>query len=551
MSGHEQGFAQSRGFDETILVPFAPESARSGVGHRDFIRAIWYHRRISVPEAWRDMRILLHFGAVDYECEAYIDGVLVGQHYGGTSSFTFNLTTHVHPGGEHDLVVYAADDTRSGLQPGGKQSPRFASYGCMYTRTTGIWQTVWLEGVSAAGLETVQYLPDIHGGRLVIVPWFRGDTGSLRLLVEVSASGSSVGETEVVATPGVPVAVTLRDLRLWNPEDPFLYDVTLSVLSSDGSVLDRVQSYAGVRSLRVVENRILLNEHPVYLRLVLDQGFYPDGIWTAPSDEALRQDIELAQQAGFNGARLHQKVFEERFHYWADRLGYLTWGESSSWGCNPNDPLAGRNFLSEWREILVRDRNHPSIIAWTPFNETADASVRAQHHRVHRDAYALCKHLDPTRPVNDASGYKHVVTDIWTIHDYTQDPAELRENLDPSDPERLQGRHNEDAVRYAGQPYVLDEYGGIKWIADESRTWSETSWGYGNAPRSVEEFYRRLEALTQAVLERPHICGYCYTQLTDVEQEQNGIYCYDRSRKFDMERVRRVFAREPDWWPKA
>jgi beta-galactosidase/beta-glucuronidase len=550
-SGHERGFAASRGFDDAIIVPFAPESPHSGVEHRDFIPAIWYHRRITPPEAWLEKRILLHFGAVDFECEAYVDGVLVGRHFGGTSSFTFDITAHVRPGAEHDLVVYAADDTRSGVQPGGKQSPRYDSYGCMYTRTTGIWQTVWLEATSPAGLESVQYLPDLHGGSLALLPWFRGDARNLRFHVEVSGDGRPAGETEVVATPGVPVGVTLRDLRLWSPEDPFLYDVTLSMLSDDGSLVDQVRSYAGIRSLRVVENRILLNERPLYLRLVLDQGFYPEGIWTAPSDAALRRDIELAQAAGFNGARLHQKVFEERFHYWADRLGYITWGESSSWGCDPNEPVAGRNFLSEWREIVVRDRNHPSIIAWTPFNETADARVREQHHRVHRDAYALCKQLDPTRPVNDASGYKHVVTDIWTIHDYTQDPAELRKHLEPTDPERMQGRNNEDAVRYAGQPYVIDEYGGIKWIPEEDQAWSETSWGYGNAPRTEEEFYQRLEELTNAVLERHHISGYCYTQLTDVEQEQNGIYGYDRSEKLDMERVRRVFTRDPDWWPKA
>ena len=282
---------------------------------------------------------------------------------------------------------------------------------------------------------------------------------------------------------------------------------------------------------------------------MLDQGFYPDGIWTAPSDEALKHDIELSMAAGFNGARLHQKVFEPRFHYWADRLGYLTWGESASWGANINKPLSARHFLSEWEEAVVRDRNHPSIIMWTPFNETWEQpdnrEAAREACRMLADVYSLTKNLD-YRPCHDVSGNYHVVpeTDVFSVHQYEQNPEKFREWLRPKDGKVPQLDLKNREVEYEGQPFVLDEYGGIKWVVGQE--FSEKSWGYGNAPKSLEEFYERLEALTDAILYYDYICGYCYTQLTDVEQEQNGIYNYDRTHKFDMEKVRKVFSKVPE-----
>ncbi|MDF1514525.1 MAG: glycoside hydrolase family 2 TIM barrel-domain containing protein, partial [Anaerolineae bacterium] len=290
-------------------------------------------------------------------------------------------------------------------------------------------------------------------------------------------------------------------------------------------------------------NQIFLNNKPIYLRLVLDQGFYPDGIWTAPSDGSLKRDIELSLRAGFNGARLHQKVFEPRFHYWADKLGYLTWGESSSWGIDVKDEISARNFLSEWREIIIRDRNHPSIIAWTPFNETGDTGDGLQHNRLHQDAAQLTRNLDPTRPVNDASGYVHVDTDIWTVHTYQQNPQLLLQQLAPSPDEGVFRNFPDRETAYAGQPYIVDEYGGIKWIPSDDLVFAENSWGYGDDPQTLDEFYERLHALTDVVLSLDHITGFCYTQLTDIEQEQNGIYNYDRSEKFDMDRISTILGR--------
>lgn len=563
-SGMERGLQRAKGFEREILVPFAPESELSGVGYKDFIETMWYHRRIEIPAAWADRKVLLHFGGVDYHCEAFIDGVSVGRHWGGSVSFTFDITRKVKPGAVHDLVLYVEDDTRSGIQPVGKQSQRYGSYACHYTRTTGIWQTVWLEAVSPYGLESFHLVPDLDNRRFIITPKYHAVKPGLSLRVRLYDNGgvgigdqaaaigwateeelgTEIAQAQVTAVDGIPVVIGHEDLKAWAPGNPYLYPLVLEVVDAGGQVLDRVYSYAGLRKVHIEGNQVYLNNEPIFQRLVLDQGFYPDGIWTAPSDAALKRDIELAQAAGFNGARLHQKVFEERFHYWADRLGYLTWGESASWGCDVNTLEGARNFLSEWREIVVRDRNHPSIIAWSPFNETAHMTNRRQHNRVHLDAYELTKSLDPTRPVNDASGYCHVKTDLWTVHNYTQDPAELKRILTP-DPEKGVWRNFPDREsEYEGQPYLVDEFGGIKWIPPEREAYAPDSWGYGEGPKTLEEFYTRLEGLVRAVIEQPHVAGFCYTQLTDVEQEENGIYNYDRTEKFDMERIRRIFQME-------
>jgi hypothetical protein len=320
------------------------------------------------------------------------------------------------------------------------------------------------------------------------------------------------------------------------------------VKDAQGTVVDTVKTYGGLRKIHIEGNQVFLNNKPYYQRLVLDQGFYPDGIWTAPSDEALKRDIQLSKDAGFNGARLHQKVFEERFYYWADTLGYLCWGETPSWGLDyNNDSLPARNFMAELKELVVRDRNHPSIVAWTPFNETYQYNRPRNHQRIHEEAYRLCKDLDPTRPVNDSSGYIHHITDLWTVHSYTQDPKELAAQMGLKPNAGPYRNFPENEPPYAGQPYLVDEFGGIKWDpstqddASLAGGQNTVSWGYGKAPQSLEEFYARLEGQVRALVSLDHVCGWCYTQLTDVEQEQNGVYFYDRRSKFDMERIRKIF----------
>lgn len=543
-SGMDEGrqLYKSKGFETEITVPFCPESKLSGVGHTDFIEAMWYHRKITVSEEWRGKRCILNFGAVDYEAEVFIDGKSVGIHFGGTISFSFDITKYIDYDREHDLVIRVEDDVRSPSQPGGKQCDKFKPTGTLYTRTTGIWQTVWLEAVGQLGFKNVNIVSDFDGGALIFTPVFYEEKQGMTFSTTVKAAGKIIAEIKVMATSGVPVIAKLTDIRPWSMKTPFLYDIEFEVGD------DIVKSYAGLRKIHIEDNQVYLNNKKIYQRLVLDQGFYPDGIWTAPNDKALKNDILLSQQAGFNGARLHQKVFEERFHYWADKLGYITWGESASWGCDYNSIEGARNFISEWQEIVMRDRNHPSIIAWTPWNESYSYTDPNQHTRVHIDTYNICKALDPTRPVNDASGYLHHITDIWTVHKYQQNPDKFREELTPCLEKGLFRNYPAIEPDYEGQPYIIDEYGGIKWIPTEDRVFANNSWGYGEAPKTLEEFYERLEKLTNVILEFDHMCGYCYTQLTDVEQEQNGIYNYDRTEKFNMSRVRTIFKKNPAGW---
>jgi beta-galactosidase/beta-glucuronidase len=539
-SGRHKGWDRSTGFADTILVPFCPESRLSGVGHTDFIEAMWYHRTLSIPPDWSGKRILLHFGGVDWECEAFVDGRSVGEHFGGTVSFCLDITGCVTAGKTHNLVVHVRDEVRSGSQPSGKQSQALVSAGCHYTRTTGIWQTVWLEAVDPCGLRDVHIVPDLDAGRFVIVPSFHSVKQGNLLKVTLSQGGAKV---TAPAQDGVPITVPITKPRPWSPADPFLYDIRLEVTAADGQVIDSIKSYAGLRKVHCEGDHIFLNNEPLYLRFVLDQGFYPEGIWTAPSDSDLKRDVELSMAAGFNGARLHQKVFEERFHYWADKLGYLTWGESASWGFDMEQAEGARNFLSEWREIVVRDRNHPSIIAWTPFNETGTQVDKTRHdRRLVQETYGLTKALDPTRRVNDCSGWVHVKTDLWTVHDYAQDRESLLSNLKRDATNGVMRNKPQLEPPYEGQPYLIDEFGGIKWIPPGRRPNADNSWGYGDAPKTEEEFCKRLQTLIEAIHACEHVRGYCYTQLTDVEQEQNGIYNYDRTAKFDTNRLHAIFA---------
>ena len=564
-SGLEKGYPKATSFDEKIQVPFCPESKLSGVEYKDFIPVIWYHRSIQTPQEWKGKQILLNFGAVYFNAEVYIDGSLVGRHFGGSSPFSLDITNKVSDGHAHHLVVRAASDLRSTMQSAGKQSLQYGSYGCNYTRTSGIWQTVWMEAVAPEGLKSTQIITDIDQGQVIIHPQFYKDSPNT-LKVRLKEGNKIVASAHVKATNNSIIILPVKNAKLWSPESPFLYDIEYQITDKNGKVIDAVSSYIGMRKVHVEGNKIYLNNQPYYQRLVLDQGFYPDGIWTAPSDEALKKDIQLSMAAGFNGARLHQKAFEERFYYWADKLGYITWGEAPSWGMDANHVEVARNFLIEWSELVLRDRNHPSLFIWTPMNEEFWPD-RVQYPRFTEDLYNLTKSLDPTRPINDASGGCHIKTDIWTVHSYEQDPAKLKDQLYKDGkffqaPNYTQGvapanigynglRMNDSynfPVYDGKMPYLIDEVGGIKWVKSQNKTNSDTqSWGYGTAPRTENEFMQRLEGQINAILDlKDHVWGYCYTQLTDVEQEQNGIYYYDRTPKFDTKLIHAIFSKNPD-----
>jgi beta-galactosidase/beta-glucuronidase len=527
-SGEERGMASGSGFDRRIRVPFAPESPLSGVGFTDFMSAVWYKRSFAVPEAWRGRRIRLNFEAVDYQATVWVNGKPAGRHEGGYTPFALDVTGLLAPGA-NVVVVRARDDVRSGRQPTGKQSKRFASYGCVYRRTTGIWQTVWLEPVPDIGIERTKATADVDNGEANLHVYFNAAPGAGTVTAKIVFQGKSVAAQTKRAEKVVRFAVPIKNAALWDIRAPNLYDVEF-VYERDGRTVDRVTTYFGMRKIEVRGPKLYLNTRPLFLRTVLDQGFYPDGIYTAPDDAALKRDIELAMSLGFDGARLHQKVFERRFLYWADKLGYLVWGEFPDWGLDLGRPEAFLTFSREWTEAVERDLNHPALIGWCPLNERWEGQAPG----VIPAVFKLTKLLDPSRPVIDASGGFHESSpDIYDAHDYDQDPVAFKARHDGllSVPPKVHMNGGpEKNVAYAGQPYFLSEYGGIWWNPGQA---DDKAWGYGDRPKSLAEFLDRFQKLTDALLDNPAAAGFCYTQLTDVEQEVNGLLTFDRKPKHD------------------
>jgi hypothetical protein len=535
--GERSGWTSGRDLTQRIVVPFCPESRLSGLGlATNYLPHVWYRRQFQVPPAWRGQRLRLHFGAVDYTARVWLNGQFLGEHRGGYTPFAFEVTNGIHEGA-NELVVHVIDELRSGLQPGGKLS-HGKSEGCVYTRTTGIWQTVWLEAVGETYLSEFALTPDLDGGRIILRSSFGGPTKGVTLRVRAYADGELMGEETVPAAWHSSIAVVkLSRVVPWQAGKPFLYDLIMDTLR-EGKVLDSVRSYCGLRKISIEGNRFLINDRPVFQRLILDQGFNPDGIYTAPSDEALRRDIELSMAAGFNGARLHQKVFEPRTLYWADKLGYLLWGEFPSWGVNIAQEEAVRRFVDEWHAVVRRDRNHPSIIGWCPLNETGTEEHVARLETL----LATTRTMDPTRPFLDSSGYTHFLpeTDVFDAHDYEQNPEAFAARYAMFGATGCDPWHTNPAdprSRYRGQPFFVSEYGGmhVKTARDTG-----TGWGYDGAGLSADDFLARYKGLTDVLLDNPNMFGFCYTQLTDVEQEQNGIYFYDRAPKYDVARLRAI-----------
>lgn len=562
-SGIHRGLLE-RELDSTIIVPFCPESKLSGIENHDYYNAVWYRRIVTIPADWTDKRVLLHFQAVDYDATVWVNGHEVGRHRGGFSPFSCDLDGVASAGDEITIVVRARDYGKTS-QPRGKQSRDFGPEGANYVRTTGIWQTVWMEPVPDVYLKRPRLTPDVANSVIRLEQAITNNASGLRLRAILSDEIGEIVTAECSAeydlSPRLDLAIPDDRVRLWSIDDPHLYDVEISLIDSDGNVVDTAKSYMGLRSVSIAGKAIKINNKVVFQRLVLDQGYYPDGIMTAPSDEALIEDIQLSIDAGFNGARLHQKVFEERCLYHADRMGYIVWGEFGDWGCSHNGLLTGEHqtpgpdYITQWLECLERDYSHPSIVGWCPLNETWQSLtdyITALDDVTHGMYYAT-KAMDSTRPVLDTSGYSHRVAgaDVYDSHDYDQDPDTFRERHaglaegkpflnDASDWGLLHSNaaNIQWSIPYKGQPFFVSEFGGIWWNPDAKE--GEASWGYGNRPKDIEEFYDRFDKLCAILLDDVNMFGYCYTQLTDIYQEQNGIYKYDRSLKFDMERIRKA-----------
>lgn len=519
-------------FTKKIIVPFCPESELSGIGYKDFMNAVWYRRKVDLTKG--EGRTLLHFEACDYETTVWVNGVEFPEHVGGYTGFVLDITKAVKDG-ENLIVVNAVDRLLPGTQPRGKQSEEFYSHGCDYTRTTGIWQTVWIEQVADTYISNSKIRTADLSGIINCDVYITGDISDTELQLTAYYDGEEVGTAVAdVMCNTVNLSVALNEAHLWEVGNGRLYDLKYELIKG-GEVIDTANGYFGLRTVSLNKNAICINGKIVFQRLVLDQGFYPDGIYTAPTDEALVKDIELSLAAGFNGARLHQKVFEQRFLYHCDRLGYIVWGEYGNWGTNHTEGYSLGQFAPQWLEEIDRDYSHPSIVGWCPFNETWDMKGRQQCDDVLKNIYLITKAADNTRPCIDTSGNYHVMTDIYDIHEYEQDVEKFTAMMAEND--LAAGKIHEPHPHrqsYGGQPYFVSEYGGAWWAPGEA------GWGYGETPKTEEEAVERICGLTKAILDCDQCCAYCYTQLTNIEQEQNGIYYYDRTMKFSEENFKKI-----------
>ena len=464
MSGEARDFHKDAPFNETITVPFCRESELSGIGDKDFCQAVWYRKTLTLPEGWDGNRILLHIGACDYYTKVWVNGTYLGDHIGGYVAFSFDITRALKEG-ENTITIGVRDDVRSGNQPAGKQSAQYHSFGCFYTRTTGIWQTVWLERVPADSIASTKYYPDIDRKKLIIEANLVGGEGKT-LTARAFYEGKAQGEASVVVRGGKALLeVELDELHLWEVGNGRLYDLTLTFGE------DSVSSYFGMRKIECREGFFYLNGKAVFQRLVLDQGFYPDGIYTASSLSELEADIDRSVAMGFNGARLHQKVFEPLFLSLCDKKGYIVWGEHGNWGLDISRRSAYENFLPEWCEIMARDFNHPAIIGWCPLNETAPN----QNPHFFRLLATVTRQYDATRMYIDASGWCHIdgVTDIMDCHDYEQNPEKFAAKYEGL---KEDGTYNVHWIfgkdqRMEAKPTFVSEYGGIRWAPREAAGW--------------------------------------------------------------------------------
>ena len=591
--GETLGWSRRPVADRTITVPFPPESPASGVADTGFHPVVWYSRSLTADELRAAglgadaTRLLVHFGAVDYRAKVWLNGVLLGEHEGGHTPFTLDATDAVDENAaEQLLVVRAEDDPHDVTQPRGKQDWQLDPHVIWYHRTTGIWQTVWLEAVPRTSIRSLRWTSDLPTATVDLELELRGPVpASAAVEVVVAHDGTELGRVTVPAGSRVVRAqlplVAQRNGQayeqlLWSPESPVLLDATVALVrqgehpvadGSDARLLDRVDSYLGLRSVDVSGGAFLLNDRPYYVRSVLEQGYWPQSHLAAPSPGALRDEVELIKSLGFNAARVHQKIEDPRFLFWADTLGLLVWGEMA--GAFEFSPLAVARLAAEWTEAVQRDVSHPCIVTWVPVNESWGvqhiARVPAQQ-AFARAMSDLTRALDPTRPVISNDGWEHVSSDIISVHDYEASPEVVAERYGTAEArERLLDGHGPAGRRVLlpgstdqDAPVMLTEFGGIRYdaSADEadgadgtdgaeapdgtaSTNGADGAWGYSDAA-SADQFTGQLEGLFRAVHASSFLAGLCYTQLTDTLQEANGLLDADRRPKIPVETIRRI-----------
>ncbi|MEG9435693.1 glycoside hydrolase family 2 [Edaphobacter sp. HDX4] len=537
-------------WDREIIVPFSPETKASGIDHPGFYSVVWYRRGFLINPLQPGERLLLHFEAVDYKASVWVNGTKVAEHQGGYTPFSADITSALtDPGRSQEIIVRAEDDPADLAKPRGKQDWRLRPHSIWYPRTTGIWQTVWMERVSAVRIDRIWWSSDLARWEIglhakIEAPVGQNLTLALKLMREhivlatdtYQVIAGEVHRSIALSDPGID---DYRNDLLWSPSSPTLIDAFLELRDEDGTVLDTVESYTALRSVGVQADKFILNGRPLILRLVLDQGYWPETGSTAPSDQALVHDVLLAKVLGFNGVRKHQKIECQRYLYWADRMGLLVWEEMPSAYRYTTSSI--ERLTSEWTQVIRRDRSHPCIIAWVPFNESWGVpdlpDSPTQRHYV-QALYHLTKTLDFSRPVIGNDGWESVATDIIGIHDYDDQPERIGKRYGIHDIEAHLFKRERPGGRmlFVGEdkawkhPIVLTEFGGIALGKEDG------IWGYSRTNTS-DELVRRYSALLETVRNLPALAGFCYTQFTDTYQEANGLLYADRTPKAPFEAI--------------
>jgi beta-galactosidase/beta-glucuronidase len=540
-------------FDRQIVVPFAPESEMSGIGDTGFHPVLWYRRTFAAPATAG--RVLLHFGAVDYRASVWVNGDLVATHEGGHTPFTADITASLKSGAEQVVVVRAEDRPGDVTQPRGKQDWQEKPHAIWYNRTSGIWQTVWLEPVPRTYIADFQLTPELTDGSVKVEAALNAAFSGF-LHVRLAARGVVLAEQSVrldgdrletrLQIPAATNGVNRNDLY-WTPDNPNLIDVTATLLGADAKSVDSVQSYFGLRSVGIANGRFLLNDRPVFVRSVLEQGYWPKSHLTAPSADALKHEVELIKSLGFNAVRIHQKIEDPRFLYWADHLGLMVWGEIAN--AYEYNAQAVDRLTREWLSAVKRDRSHPCIVTWVPINESwgvSDIAIRRDQQDFATSLYYLTKAIDQTRPVISNEGWEHTISDIWGFHDYTQFKAHLAERYGTREAiERTLTEMRPTRKRLLlrpedrrGQPVMLTEFGGLSMHPKTGQAW----FGYATA-ESDDEYLAMIKSLFDAIYESTDLAGYCYTQITDTLQETNGLLDENRNPKLPVEKLRDIIMR--------
>ncbi|MFS0728191.1 glycoside hydrolase family 2 protein [Paenibacillus sp. 1P07SE] len=542
--GDREGWQSGMPLSRTIQVPFCYQSELSGIGENAMHDTVWYRRTFQLESKRDNYRQLLHFGAVDYAAWVWVNGTLVAAHEGGHTPFSADIT-HAVRGGSNEIVVKAQDDSRDVTLPRGKQFWKEEPEQVFYTRTTGIWQTVWLEEVYRSYLDKVFMTPDIDRNDIRIRVHTKGWVPGLQLRARISFDGKVVSEDLFMLSEAEETrTIGLHDFndhglgRWWSPEKPHLYDISFELLE-EGEVVDQADSYFGMRKISVEDGKVCLNNRPYVMKLVLDQGYFPGGLLTAPSGEALRRDVELTKAMGFNGARKHQKIEDPRYLYWCDKLGLLVWGEMAN--AYQYSETYVQRMTREWQEAVLRDYNHPCIVVWVPINESWGVpnmliDKRQQQHTL--AMYYLTKSLDATRLVLSNDGWEHTKSDLATIHDYEHRREVLEERYATADAAIGSIAQNRwiyvPGYEYGGEPIHLSEFGGISYRKGDAE-----GWGY-SAAVDAEDFLQRVIDVMEPIASSKTLQGYCYTQLTDIEQEINGLLTFDREPKLPLEVIRKL-----------